>query len=26
VDTTIGRSYLGSRFGMADWSVYATEQ
>jgi cell division protein FtsN len=26
VDTTIGRSYPGFRFGMADWSVYATEQ
>ena len=25
-DTTIGRSYPGFRFGMADWSVYATEQ
>ena len=26
VDTTIGRSYPGFRFGMADWSVYATQQ
>ncbi len=26
VDTTIGRSYPGFRFGMADWSVYASEQ
>ncbi|MRR19481.1 hypothetical protein EG827_04745 [bacterium] len=26
VDTTVGRSYPGFRFGMADWSVYATEQ
>ncbi len=26
VDTTIGRSYPGFRFGMADWSVYANEQ
>lgn len=26
VDTTIGRSYPGFRFGMADWSVYAIEQ
>lgn len=26
VETTIGRSYPGFRFGMADWSVYATEQ
>ncbi len=26
VDTTIGRNYPGFRFGMADWSVYATEQ
>lgn len=25
-DTTIGRSYPGFRFGMADWSVYAIEQ
>ena len=26
VDTTVGRSYPGFRFGMADWSVYATSQ
>jgi cell division protein FtsN len=26
VDTTIGRTYPGFRFGMADWSVYASEQ
>ncbi len=26
VDTTIARTYPGFRFGMADWSVYATEQ
>ncbi len=26
VDTTIGRSYPAFRFGMADWSVYASEQ
>ncbi len=26
VDTTVGRSYPGFRFGMADWSVYANEQ
>ncbi|MGB8357324.1 MAG: hypothetical protein WCD55_01790, partial [Bacteroidales bacterium] len=26
VDTTIGRSYPGFRFGMADWTVYASEQ
>lgn len=26
VDTTIGRSYPGFRFGMADWSVYASER
>jgi cell division protein FtsN len=26
VDTTVGRSYPGFRFGMADWSVYASEQ
>ncbi|MCU0457484.1 MAG: SPOR domain-containing protein [Bacteroidales bacterium] len=26
VDTTVGRSYPGFRFGMADWSVYAIEQ
>jgi len=26
VDTTIGRSYPGFRFGMADWSVLATQQ
>ncbi len=26
VDTTIGRSYPGFRFGMADWSVYASQQ
>jgi cell division protein FtsN len=26
VDTTIGRSYPGFRFGMADWSVYSSEQ
>ena len=25
-DTTIGRSYPGFRFGMADWSVYASQQ
>jgi cell division protein FtsN len=25
VDTTIGRNYPGFRFGMANWSVYATE-
>jgi hypothetical protein len=25
VDTTVGRTYPGFRFGMADWSVYATE-
>ena len=26
VDTTIARTYPGFRFGMADWSVYGTEQ
>ncbi len=26
VDTTVGRSYPGFRFGMADWAVYANEQ
>jgi len=26
VDTTIGRRYPGFRFGMADWSVYASER
>jgi cell division protein FtsN len=26
VDTTVARTYPGFRFGMADWSVYATEQ
>jgi len=26
VDTTVGRSYPGFRFGMADWSVYANEK
>ncbi len=26
VDTTIGRSFPAFRFGMADWSVYASEQ
>ncbi len=26
VDTTIGRTYPGFRFGMADWSLYATQQ
>ena len=26
VDSTIGRTYPGFRFGMADWSVYANEQ
>jgi cell division protein FtsN len=26
VDTTIGRTYPGFRFGMADWAVYASEQ
>jgi len=26
VDTTVGRTYPAFRFGMADWSVYATEQ
>ncbi len=26
VDTTVGRTYPGFRFGMADWSVYASEQ
>ncbi len=26
VDTTIGRSYPGFRFGMADWSVFASER
>jgi cell division protein FtsN len=25
-DTTVGRSYPGFRFGMADWSVYANQQ
>jgi len=26
VDTTVGRTYPGFRFGMADWSIYANEQ
>ena len=26
VDTTVGRTYPGFRFGMADWTVYASEQ
>ncbi len=26
VDTTVARTYPGFRFGMADWSVYGTEQ